>query len=66
MPEAFEVKGIHLVEGLLRSPTVKSDPIDGDENATAVIAEPAVHVDLASRNFSQERKELRDLFIGRR
>jgi len=63
MPKIFEVVGIHLGEGLVRRPTFKGDTVDGNHDACAIGAEPAMHKDLLARLFADERKEFRDLSI---
>lgn len=65
MPKTVETEEIHLFDGLLRRPVIMCHAIGGDENAGAIVAEPAVN-----ENFVvvilEERKKLRDLIVGGR
>ena len=65
MPKTIEAKKIHLLQSLLGRPFVNGHAIDGDEDASAIIAEVAVHEDFLFRLVAKKREELDDLFIRR-
>jgi hypothetical protein len=66
VPEAFEMKRIHLGDGLLRSPMVKGQTVSARKHAGAICSQPTMNEDGLPRMRSKQSKELSDLFIGGR
>src|SRR5438128_2654663 len=65
MPEAVETEEVHFLQSLIGRPVLESHAIRRDENAGAIIAEPAVDKDFLMPVL-EERKKLCDLFVGGR
>lgn len=65
MPETVETEEIHFFDGLLRRPVIVRHAIGGDENAGAIVAEPAMNENFFVFIFEQ-RKKFRDLIVGGR
>jgi len=55
VPEAVEAEEIHFFHGLFGRPFLNGHPIDGGENAGAIIAEATVHEDFVARIIAEER-----------
>jgi len=64
VPEAVETEEIHFLDGLVGEPMIVRHAIGGDEDAGAIVAEPAMNENLVVVIF-EKRKKLRDLVIGR-
>lgn len=60
------MKKIHFVDGFFRRPFFKSHAVGGNENAGAIIPQPAVQKDFFPGPFGHQRKELGHLLVGRR
>ena len=64
MPETVKAEKIHFLHGLLGRPFLKGHAISGDEYASTIVAEQAVHENFLLRILAKKRKKLHDLCIA--
>ena len=61
------MKSVHLFQSALGGPVFKSNAVCGNENASAIVAKPAMDVNLFFRLLFKKREELKEfLVLGRR
>src|SRR5580658_2175626 len=65
MPAAVVPEEIHLFQCLIRGEFFESHAVAGHKNASAIIAEAAVHKNFLLRRVAKNRQKLRHLFVRR-
>src|SRR5215471_18142415 len=64
MPETFEMESVHFPKSLFGRPAFECNAVSGDKYTGAITAQPAMHENFVAWPLANQRKELRDLFVG--